>query len=778
MAIETGAFFRITATTQGQAQVDKLAESIKNVGAAGQVSAAQTAMAFRMLPAQFTDIATQLAGGQNPFMILLQQGGQIKDSFGGFGNMFRSLASALTPVRLAIGGVAAAVGILVKGFYDGQTEVNEFNKKLALTGNIAALNYDKFQQLAGTMSANNGTIGGNKELLMGAIGTGLFGQQSLEPVVMAMSRFKDISGQTADAVIKDFAQMANGVAAWAAAHNRAIGYLTLDQFKYIKQLEQQGRIEEAVALNSRLLGQELELRKPQLGWLERAWKSVGEAASWAGDKIANVGRPETLKDQIATLEKSLNAAEEMRAAASKRGANISADSPELQAARARLQTLKDNQREMERLTQKDADIQAERRRQVEEEASGLNDRKIVASSAKRLAEMQAATQERIRNLEFERQVIESYHQKNELSDGDYVRRITEIKQKQIAEEKRLAEERILSEKAQPTKDAAQEIDKARKIAEAQAEVRRLEQEGITARKKADLDVSVIDDRKSKALRYYIDDLAQQNDMLRLEAEKVDMTDFEYKQLVETKQREYDLRVKTRGMTSDEAEGYRKAAEAAGTLRTEIEKVNYEQSRTWQYGAKEALKKYADEASNTAKLVENAMTNAFKGMEDALVEFAMTGKFNFRDLATSIIKDLIRIQIQSSITGPLAAAMKGIGGSLFGGSGAVASPVAAGSVTATALPSLDGGGYTGSGSRSGGMDGKGGFLAMLHPQESVVDHYRGQGSGGVAVNVTVNAQTGQVEKDGAGNPGQLGAAIGAAIRQELINQKRPGGLLAA
>ena len=51
-------------------------------------------------------------------------------------------------------------------------------------------------------------------------------------------------------------------------------------------------------------------------------------------------------------------------------------------------------------------------------------------------------------------------------------------------------------------------------------------------------------------------------------------------------------------------------------------------------------------------------------------------------------------------------------------------------------SWDGGGYTGSGSRSGGIDGKGGFVAMLHPQETVIDHTKGQRSGNT-VNVTVN-----------------------------------------
>jgi hypothetical protein len=64
-----------------------------------------------------------------------------------------------------------------------------------------------------------------------------------------------------------------------------------------------------------------------------------------------------------------------------------------------------------------------------------------------------------------------------------------------------------------------------------------------------------------------------------------------------------------------------------------------------------------------------------------------------------------------------------------------------SIMSIASPSFDGGGYTGNGSRSGGLDGKGGFWAMMHPQETVIDHTKSSGplssvssSGG---NVTVN-----------------------------------------
>jgi lambda family phage tail tape measure protein len=80
------------------------------------------------------------------------------------------------------------------------------------------------------------------------------------------------------------------------------------------------------------------------------------------------------------------------------------------------------------------------------------------------------------------------------------------------------------------------------------------------------------------------------------------------------------------------------------------------------GMTNALQRYADEAANMGKQLEGAFTNAFKGMEDALVKFTMTGKFSFRDMANSIITDLVRIATRQAITGPLAAGLSG----LFGG----------------------------------------------------------------------------------------------------------------
>lgn len=652
MAMDMAVGVKINANVQGGQAVDRLNQQLKQLGTQGRQSAAQLAQAYQQLPAQLQDVAVSLAGGQNPLMVLMQQGSQVATSFGGVGNAIQALAATITPLRVAVGGLATSFGVLGLAYYQAESEISDFNKKLALTGNIAGINYDKFRQMAQAVTAVTGSIGNNKDLVLGAVGTGVFGSQSLEPAISAMARFRSISGQTSEEVVKHFAAMASGVTNWAAAQNRAIGYLTLEQFRYIKQLERQGQIEEAMAYNMKLLNAELEARAPKLGVLERAWKSLGEGASWAWDKMLGVGRPTTAADEIAQLQKQLEGADRLRQNLQRNGGRVPEESAELKAARARLAELQDNQREMERLTKKDAELSAQRRRQVEEEASGLNDRKLSASLAKRLSELEAASNERKRLLEFERAAVESYKKRELMDDETYARRVGEIRQKQLDEERRVAQERVRIERARPVKDQADEITKSQKIAEAQAEVRRLEQEGQLNQKRTSYEVLDIQDRKSKALRYYTEDLKHQNEMLALEAYKIEMTDFAYRQLVDTKQREYDIKVKTRGMTVEEAAQYAAAANAAGELKAQLEQLSYQQSRTFEYGAKSALKNYVDEAGNAAKQIESALTSAFRATENTLTDFIVKGKADFGELAQSIASDFVKMALRMFVMKPL------------------------------------------------------------------------------------------------------------------------------
>ena len=111
----------------------------------------------------------------------------------------------------------------------------------------------------------------------------------------------------------------------------------------------------------------------------------------------------------------------------------------------------------------------------------------------------------------------------------------------------------------------------------------------------------------------------------------------------------------------------------------------------------------------------------KKFEDSIVDSLKAGKLSFKGFADYVVEQLLRIAIQQMVLKPLTGAF----GSLFSGFGD--------------LFSADGGGYTGKGNRAGGMDGKGGGLAILHPNETVIDHTKGQGmaSGSATVNFNIS-----------------------------------------
>ena len=117
---------------------------LKNV----EMSAKATANALRGVPAQFTDIVTSIQGGQKPLTVFLQQGGQLKDMFGGAGNAAKALggyvAGLINPVTLG----AVAVGSLGAAYYYGAKEANKFNESIAKSGNAAGTSVNHMIDLA------------------------------------------------------------------------------------------------------------------------------------------------------------------------------------------------------------------------------------------------------------------------------------------------------------------------------------------------------------------------------------------------------------------------------------------------------------------------------------------------------------------------------------------------------------------------------------------------------------------------------------------------------
>ena len=123
----------------------------------------------------------------------------------------------------------------------------------------------------------------------------------------------------------------------------------------------------------------------------------------------------------------------------------------------------------------------------------------------------------------------------------------------------------------------------------------------------------------------------------------------------------------------DAPGIEEAMRSGGAKESEIAEMYHQAemrkldaSREWEDGVSRGLKRVQRDATDFARMSENAVTNAFSSMEDALVQFSMTGKLSFGDMARSIIADLMRMQVRMSIVAPLSGAMNGFFGNMFGG----------------------------------------------------------------------------------------------------------------
>lgn len=302
------------------ASVEALRARIEGVGKAGEVSAAQTAAAMRTLPAQFTDVVTQLQGGANPLTILLQQGGQIKDSFGGFGPTFRALAGAITPTGAAIAGVAASVALLGGAFLAAERERLDFENGIARTGNVAGLTRGGLEDLAkSTASLAEITVGAAREVATSVAASGLFTTANAEAATRAIALYSKAVGVDAAESLKVFEGFTKDASGAALQLNERVRFLTPEVLKQVQALEQQGRNADAAAVALRAVAESLELNKPKLSDIERLlqrgkglWSEFWEAAKGATQqadvntaledverRLARLNNPNALKNRKA-----------------------------------------------------------------------------------------------------------------------------------------------------------------------------------------------------------------------------------------------------------------------------------------------------------------------------------------------------------------------------------------------------------------------------------------------------------------------------------------------
>ncbi|WP_258109177.1 phage tail tape measure protein [Escherichia coli] len=277
------------------------------------ISVGQYKAAMRTLPAQFTDIATQLAGGQNPWLILLQQGGQVKDAFGGMIPMFRGLAGAITLPMVGVTSLAVATGALAYAWYQGDSTLSAFNKTLVLSGNQSGLTADRMLTLSRAGQAAGLTFNQASESLAALVNAGVRGGEQFDAINQSVARFASASGVEVDKVAEAFGKLTTDPTSGLMAMARQFRNVTAEQIAYVAQLQRSG--DEAVALQAandiatKGFDEQTRRLKENMGTLETWADKTGKAFKSMWDAILDIGRPESSADMLASAQKAFDEAD-------------------------------------------------------------------------------------------------------------------------------------------------------------------------------------------------------------------------------------------------------------------------------------------------------------------------------------------------------------------------------------------------------------------------------------------------------------------------------------
>lgn len=304
----TAAYYELLARQRGAdvAKISEITQALKRQESQlklNNISVGQYNNAMRMVPAQFTDIFTQLAGGQNPFLIALQQGGQLRDSFGGFGNMFKGLAASINPAAVAVGALAGGVVALGKAYYDGAEESKRFSAAVIFAGGSAGASAGKLLSVADSVGRTTGSWSDAREAILLFVQSGDVAAENYGRFAESVVLQSKATGKSVEDLARVYEEIADDPLKAVVKFSRVYQTLNADVYEQARALIEQGRQQEAVALVQGKFADESQQMSERvlenLGAIERGWKAIKEAASEAWEDMKSIGREATLESRLA-----------------------------------------------------------------------------------------------------------------------------------------------------------------------------------------------------------------------------------------------------------------------------------------------------------------------------------------------------------------------------------------------------------------------------------------------------------------------------------------------
>ncbi|EMT5614383.1 phage tail tape measure protein [Salmonella enterica] len=631
-----------------------------------------------------------------------------------------------------VGGIAAAVYGLGKAFYEGQKESEAFNKQLILTGSYAGKTTDQLNKMAKSLAGNGVTQHDAAGVLAQVVGSGAFTGQAVDMVSRTAARMQEAVGQSVDETIRQFKRLQDDPVNAAKELDKTLHFLTATQLEQIRVLGEQGRTADAAKIAMSAYSEEMNKRAgdvhDNLGWIEKAWNAVGDAAKRAWDRMLDIGREDTLDEKIAALQKKISnggtqAGKAFIPVSQQDRDNLAAlleekFQKELQAAKDKAE--RDYQETQKRRNEQNAALN----RENETEAM-RHKREINRISAMQYADASVRNAALERENERHKKAMERQTKKPGAYHNDEASRLLlQYSQQQAQVEGQIAAAK-LSTTEKMTEAHKQLLSFQQRIADLSGKKLTADEKSVLAHR----------DEIVQALRgldIKQQELQHQNAINELKKKTVQLTSQLTEEESKVRQQHamalatmgmgdqqrgrYEEHLKIQQHYQEKLEQLKRDSKAKGTygsdeyrqaeqaLKDSLDrrlaewadysaKVDAAQG-DWTQGASRALDNFLAQGSNVAGMTENVFTNAFNGMADGIANFALTGKMDFRSFTVSILADLAKMEARIAASKLLGSVLGMFG---FGASAGGSTPSGAYSAAAmSVIPNADGGVYRSAG----------------------------------------------------------------------------------
>jgi len=616
---------------QQAAAYDKIASSAKNA----------TNAQFKMneqqkiqLTYQTTDLVTQIASGQSPFIAILQQGGQLKDVMGGIGNMFRAIGTLFTPFTVGLGAVAVGLGSVAIAEYQAADDLDKLRDALTLTGNYSGVTEASFQKLANTLSgATNASLGTTKEALMAVISSGQFTGESINAVTQAIITYSQIAGVSATEAAQKLKGGLSGTAEGAKSLNKEMNFLTLEQYKQIEALEKANKKQEAAQVVAVALNTKLAQQRRELGFLEGAWKTVTTAMSNYWEKFKEFLTGPTQSQTLDALDKQISDIKQKLSGTSEEEDTVFARG--WRKTLASLQASKENLLEIQRLQNRSTASKAvgsakEKIDEYDKYKGMLKSKADEVAKAEAEAKFAVAKQglNEIQMLELEAA--------KKLEDA---RR--EMNEKNRQEDGRATSQNLAIFKSKEIAISAETAEKVRQI---RNKTMMSEYEEFLRTEKEKTDAEVAEENRRQTIR-----TSNQSRTKDMEYQKESL-DLKYKLIYATE--------KEQRLAQISLEYARK--------RKEVEEGPDKQFNLDQIDRQEQMAKMFVTMEDSMKRTQEVFDSVWGNMSSAIDNFVKTGKLNMKDFARSTIQSLIAIEMKMQAMSLLRGLFSSFAGSFSGG----------------------------------------------------------------------------------------------------------------